>query len=413
MPYTSHAGRRERIHACVPHMRKDVIHDEAGHATFLPTRNRSMPKIERGDIQMGRKKNKSGRKQFRDSNYDQWKKTLEAVRKGLENNPSPGDNPSPYIRKEDGVCLMPKLRPRNSSGGKYEWPLLEEYTDTWSSQKLTGRKAYEQYLALEVWKRAGEKAPRGPSFYPKYYRDRIRWNRFMEDNNYTDEDTCGEAAVSSIDGQALCERHVDLHIDKGMIPEIERRIAEIRKNGLANDRKAKQVRSFQPHKQKKDPGPKTLLEVFTGEKAPKQGLEFLSDGMEASQPVPLNAENIRLISEMMQKDSRLTFIEASSRLENTLKYQGKSELHSDVVTEEPNNTQGDLKSNKDWDGLVFGGQTIAPEIDISAPQKKTTKSSAYSERKFSQSKDDQLWEDRREYLKSGKARAKKKYDSHK
>ena len=85
-----------------------------------------MSKIERGDIQMGRKKNKSGRKQFRDSNYDQWKKTLEAVRKGLENNPSPGDNPSPYIRKEEGVCLMPKLRPRNSSGGKYEWPLLEE-----------------------------------------------------------------------------------------------------------------------------------------------------------------------------------------------------------------------------------------------------------------------------------------------
>ena len=140
--------------------------------------------------------------------------------------------------------------------------------------------------------------------------------------------------------------------------------------------------------------------------------------MEASQPIPLNAENILLISEMMQKDSRLTFIEASSRLENTLKYQGKSELHSDVVTEEPDNTQGDLKSNKDWDGLVFGGQTIATDAhDTEPPQtepkKKTTKSSAYSEWKFSQSKDDQLRAEREKYLKSGKSRAKKKYDSHK
>ena len=412
MPYTSHTGRRERIHACVPHMRKDVIHDEAGHATFLPTWDRRMSKIERGEIQMGRKKNKSGRKQFRESNYDQWKKTLEAVRKRLDDNPSPGENPAmTFPWKEDGVCLMPKLRPLNySSGIKYEWPLLNDYIDTWSSQGLTGRKAYEQYLALEVWKRAGEKAPRGDGFYLKYYRDRRRWKHFMEDKNFTDEDLCGETAVSKIDGSALCERHAVLHIDKSMIPEIERRIAEIRKNGLANDRKYKQVGSFQPHKSKKDHSPKTLLEVFTGEKPPKQGLEFLSEAesrtkaskeerlqaqrlqahgvvpnpTEESQPIPLNAENIRVISEMMQNDSSLTFIEATSRLENT--------LHSDVVTEEPDNTQ---------------------DIDISAPQKKTTKSSAYSERKFSQSKDDQLWADRREYLKSGKARAKKKYDSHK
>ena len=51
----------------------------------------------------GTQKDKSGRKQFRESNYDQWKKTLEAVRKRLDDNPSPGENPAmTFPWKEDG-----------------------------------------------------------------------------------------------------------------------------------------------------------------------------------------------------------------------------------------------------------------------------------------------------------------------
>ena len=315
---------------------------------------------------MGRKNKRAG-KQFRESNYDQWKKTLEAVRNGLEKNPSPGENPSPYIRKEDGVCLVPKLRPRNTSDYrvKYEWPLLNDYTDTWASQNLTGRKAYEQYLALEVWKRAGEKAPRGPSFYPKYYKDRIRWQRFMEDNNYTDEDTCGEAAVSNIDGQALCERHADLHIDKGMIPEIERRIAEIRKNGLANDRKAKQVRSFQPHKPtppKKDP-PKKDPNINDS-----PSIQTTSEKENTGNQVPLNLENVRAVWELMHQED-IGFSEAVYRIAQNPRSENTSDTHE-----------------KQWlNGFGIGKKDKYDQIDA----------------------------ERKAYLKSGRERAKEKYDSHK
>jgi hypothetical protein len=317
---------------------------------------------------MGRKNSRVG-KQFYEGSYDKWRRTLDAVKKGLE------ENPPPAVRKEEEtkpwLCLMSKLRPRNKS---YDFPLLNEYMDTWNGQNLTARKAYEQYLALEVWKMAGEKVPRGPSFYPKYYQDKKRWQRFMEDNNYTDEDTCGTAATSGIDGQSLCERHATLHIDKRMIPEIERRVAEIRKNGLANDRKAKQVRSFQPHRQtptKKNP-PLPTAKKDPPKKDPNindsPSTQTTSEKENMVNQVPLNLENVQAVWELMHQES-IGFIEAVYRIAQN----PRSENTSDAL-------------EKQW----LKGFGVAKK-----------------------DKYDRLDSERKAYLDRGRERAKKKYGSHK